>query len=488
MTLRLLDDLRTHAKSRPAFVAACAVGNPEQNLTFLELHHRVAWLAETLGTRIPAGSTVLLCGFNRPSFIASFLGVLAAGDIVFPISIDSAEPEIVSAARRARVAAAIVGHSAAHVLRRYFRQNVPLNDGDRSELLIEPAWNASTNRGSALLLQSSGTTAEPKIARRDGASLDAVARAMVNACHFGPDDHVLSAVPLCHSYGLEHGLLAPIAAGSCVHVCEKFELAPVLSELRDRGITMLPGVPFMFDMLARSEGAAFPTLRRAYSAGGPLPRATFDAFLARSGLRIGQVYGATEIGSVTFNDPDSIPFDPASVGVAMDGVDIRILDVTDPSISQALVAGVEGQVAIAARSMMSGYIDGESAPLLDGYYLTGDLGVLNEKRALTITGRLKLLIDVGGRKVNPAEVEAVLRQHPGVGSVVVVPLRLSETVCRVKAIVTAADQAAELSPGELRAFARQRLSGYKVPRVIEVRDELPTSASGKVLRTRVETP
>jgi long-chain acyl-CoA synthetase len=194
------------------------------------------------------------------------------------------------------------------------------------------------------------------------------------------------------------------------------------------------------------------------------------------------------MGSVTFNDPDFDPFDPASVGIAMEGVEIRILDVTDPDIDQPLAAGVEGQVAIAARSMMSGYIDGQSAPLLNGYYLTGDLGVLSAMGALTITGRLKLLIDVGGRKVNPAEVEAVLRQHPGVGSCVVVPLRLSETVWRVKAIVTAKDPAAKLSPGDLRAFARQRLSGYKVPRVIEFRDQLPTSASGKVLRTRVETP
>ena len=82
----------------------------------------------------------------------------------------------------------------------------------------------------------------------------------------------------------------------------------------------------------------------------------------------------------------------------------------------------------------------------------------------------------------------MLRQHPGVGSCVVVPLRLSETVCRVKAIVTLRDPAVDLPPGDLRAFARQRLSGYKVPRVIEFRDELPTSASGKVLRTRVEAP
>lgn len=488
MTLRLLDDLRHHARSRPTAIAACAVGMRGNSLTFHSMHQRVEQLAECLAAKISAGFTVLLCGSNRPSYIAQFLGVLAAGDTVFPFSPDSSESELLTAARRAEVAAAIVDASAAHVLRPRFRTKVPLPGSDGQELLLEPEWTMSQSSGPALLLRSSGTTAEPKIARRDGPSLDAVSRAMVNACGFGPDDHVLASVPLCHSYGLEHGLLAPIAAGSCVHLCDRFRLESVVPELRDSGITMLPGVPFMFDMLARAQDATFPTLRRAYSAGGPLPRATFDAFLSKSGLRIGQVYGATEVGSVTFNDPDSREFDPASVGAAMEGVDIRILDATTPHVNEPLPAGIEGQVAISARSMMSGYIDAPSAPILDGYYLTGDLGVLNAAGALTITGRLKLLIDVGGRKVNPAEVEAVLRQHPGVGTCVVLPLRLSETVCRVKAIVTPSDPMTEISAAELRAFARQRLSGYKVPRVIEIRKQLPVSPSGKVLRTKVETP
>ena len=488
MTLRLLDDLERHAAIRPHAVAVLSVGNSARFLTYRDLHRRVTDLGAILDARIRGNSTVLLSGANRPWYVTSFLGVLAAGNTVFPLSGDLTESELVSAARRSAAAAAIVTRSPTHPLRSQFGAAILLDDADGTELLIDPTWDVVETAGPALLLQSSGTTAQPKIARRDGPSLDAVSRAMVEACHFGPDDHVLAAVPLCHSYGLEHGLLAPISAGGCVHICEKFEPASVLLELRERGITTLPGVPFMFDMLARAQGAAFPTLRRAYSAGGPLPRATFDAFLARSGLRIGQVYGATEIGSVTFNDPDATSFDPSAVGVAMQGVDLRILDATDPRLDQPLPHGAEGQVAISARSMMSGYIGGQSAPLLNGYYLTGDLGVLNEHGSLTITGRLKLLIDVGGRKVNPAEVEAVFCQHPAIASCVVVPLRLSETVCRVKAIVTSADGGARLSVGDLRAFARERLSGYKVPRVIEIRDQLPTSPAGKVLRTQVETP
>lgn len=488
MMLRLLDDLRTHARLRPAAPALLPVGGSAGTpLAFAELERLTREVATVLRQRIAPRSTVLLCYPNRPAYHAAFLGALAAGDAVFPVSTESAAPELEAAARRSSAAAAIVAAEVVPSLRPCFSQAEPLDGlGIDAVLLTVSAWPARAADGPALLLQSSGTTDRPKIVRRDGASLDAVSRAMVKACRFTADDHVLAAVPLCHSYGLEHGLLAPIAAGSCVHLCERFDLPAVVSELRTRGVTILPGVPFMFDMLARAVDAAFPTLRRAYSAGGPLPRATFEAFLAKSGLRIGQVYGATEIGSVTFNDPESPDFAPASVGTAMEDVTIRILDADNPRVRESLPAGEEGQVAIAAASMMSGYLDADDAPpFLDGHYLTGDLGRLDERGGLTITGRLKLLIDVGGRKVNPAEVEAVLRQHPHVGACVVLPMRVSETVCRLKAIVSPHPSGIAPAPEDLRAFARERLSAYKVPRVFEVRDAIPTTASGKVLRREV---
>ena len=489
MTMRLLESLSAHARYRGSSVAARSVGAMVANaITYCALDASVLRLAGVLGQAAGPGSTVVLSYPNRPEYLAGYLGVLAAGSTVFPMSSDSVGPELLSAAERSGAAAAIVPADTDSPLRAAFKTTRALPELSENVLLLTgPAWTPSHRPGPAMLLQSSGTTSRPKIVRRDAASLDAVSSAMVNACGFTPEDHVLAAVPLCHSYGVEHGLLAPIMAGSCVHICEKFDLPAVLVELREAGITLLPGVPFMFEMLNRAVHAPFPMLRKVYSAGGPLPRATFDAFQQKCGLRIGQVYGATEIGSVTFNAPDRDPFDPASVGIPMEGVSILILDAEDPRIDQPLSAGAEGQVAIAAESMLSEYLDGETPPLIDGHYLTGDLGTLNAQGALTITGRLKLLIDIGGRKVNPAEVEAVLRQHPAVGACVVLPMRLSETVCRLKAIVTPARPGMELPAQDLRRFARERLSGYKVPRIFEVREALPTSASGKVLRRLVES-
>jgi acyl-CoA synthetase (AMP-forming)/AMP-acid ligase II len=348
-----------------------------------------------------------------------------------------------------------------------------------------------SHEAGGLLLLSSGTTGRPKIVFRDAHSLDAVSEAMATAIGFREADHVLACVPLCHSYGIEHGLLAPTWAGSTVHLTRGFDLRVALRELASSGVTIFPGVPFMFEMLAEHggrSGAKFPNLWRAYSAGGPLPRGVADAFRERFGMTVSQLYGATEIGSVTYSDPDLPGFDPASVGRAMKGVSVRILAPDALDANRPLPTGAQGHVAVSAASMLRGYLGDEQPPTTsDGYFPTGDLGRLDEFGNLTITGRIKLLIDVGGLKVNPLEVEQVLAEHPGVATCVVVPVRVSETVSRLKAIVTArpeVDVAPE--PASLRAFARSRLAGYKVPRVFEVRDRLPMSATGKILRHLVE--
>src|SRR5205085_7314228 len=135
-------------------------------------------------------------------------------------------------------------------------------------------------------------------------------------------------------------------------------------------------------------------------AGGPLPGAVHEAFGRRFRVRLSQLYGATEIGSVTYADPTREGFDPSSVGRPMRGVSVRILDAAEPRVDRPLPAGAEGHVAVRAASMLSAYVGDDASPTADGYFLTGDLGRLDAHGNLTVTGRTKLLIDVGGRKVN----------------------------------------------------------------------------------------
>jgi acyl-CoA synthetase (AMP-forming)/AMP-acid ligase II len=417
----LLDRLARHASVRPDAVAYrdAATGH---SLSWRELHNRVSAGADAGALRSPA----LIRLPNSLQFPVAFLSKLMASRPAFLVSPD--EP----------------------------MGRVPWAAVERTP---------SVAVGPRLLLLSSGSTGAPKVVCRSAASVDAVCAQMVTAIGITPDDHVLATVPLCHSYGLEHGLLAPVWAGATVTLCRGLDLPVVRRELLASHITVLPGVPSTFEALARL-GDAISPVRAAYSAGGPLPPGVADACRERFGLRIGQVYGATEIGSVTYGEDAD-----GSVGRPMPGVTIR----TD----------ADGQVMVAAGSLFDGYLGDENPTTADGFYPTGDLGHVDDAGRLHITGRARLLIDVGGRKVNPLEVEGVLLAHPRVGGCVVVPVRQTDTVARLKAVVEPRRPGPAPDPEDLRAFARERLAAHKVPRAFEVRDALPRSPAGKVLRSAV---
>jgi acyl-CoA synthetase (AMP-forming)/AMP-acid ligase II len=476
-TSSLLARLERHALERPD-APAYRLGSA--TLTYRDLVGAIETLAGRLEGELPAKAVVLLSCSNRLAYPVAFLAIHAAGCIVFPVSTEMTEVELSRAVAESG-ALGIVGEDRAVDLLRGSMQLVIRT----SDVPLIGTGRLGCRDAGDLLLQSSGTTALPKIVRRSGASLDRVAEAVAVSVGFGAGDSVLMTVPLTHSYGLEHGLLAPVWAGSCTVLCSGLDLTVVRSELSGGAITIFPGVPSSFEMLAGIADRALkmPSLRTAYSAGAPLPRAIFEAFLGRFGISVGQVYGATEIGSVTFNKP-SEDFDPSSVGEPMRDVSVRILNIDESDV--LLPSGQEGMVAVRAASMFSGYLDG-SAEMMDGHFLTGDLGRLDDRNRLYITGRIKLLIDVGGLKVNPQEVEAVLQLHPAVGACVVVPIAQSQTVSRLKAVITPRDPSRAVPIEELRAFARSQLSGYKVPRWFEVRSSLPRSDTGKILRHLVET-
>ena len=298
---------------------------------------------------------------------------------------------------------------------------------------------------------------------------------------------MLVTVPLYHSYGIDQAVLTAVMAGCAIELHRRFDPARARSALLERGISVLPAVPVMFDALARQAKAPgrAPRLRRAYSAGSPLPRRIFDQFARSWGVGLGQIYGATEFGPVTFNDPNAADFDPEAAGRPMQGVGLRILDARDPDPERPLPPEAEGQVAVAAPSMMRAYVGAARPPLARGFLLTGDLGRLDGSGRLRLTGRLRLLVDVGGIKVNPVEVEAVLTRHPGVREAVVLAFPFSDTTTRLKAIVVP-EPGCEVRPQELRRFAREHLIHYKVPRVFEIRTTMPRSATGKILRKQLE--
>ena len=489
--MQLLEQIARHAAEQPDVLAirqTDAPGLNERFCTWEELHDGVTALGRRLRNCLPRGTVVLLICSNRPEFWLAYFACLYADLSVFPIPADTHPHELARIIGIATPGAAIVEAHACDPAQVHFPQITAAPELGTDMVLLTGVSVKSTQPGAGLVLQSSGTTGRPRIVWRNADALDAVARNMVHRIGFCPSDRILAGMPLAHSYGGEHGVLAPAYAGTPVHVCNGIDLSTIAREIVHAGITILPGVPFLFEILAQapSDFPSLGNLRHAFSAGAQLPQGVYDAFISRFGVPIGQIYGATEFGTVTFNSPADPDFQPMSVGRPLPGVEIRLLDpetnlpISTPKSETA--NSPEFHLAIRATSMLSHLVGDSTSPFSDGFILTGDLATLSPAGTLTITGRLRLLIDVAGRKVNPIEVELTLREHPLVADCVVVPIQVSQTVSRLKAIVVPRTPATAADAQSLRDFAGQRLSAYKIPRIIEFRPSLPKTSLGKVLR------
>ena len=477
---RLLYQLDEHARRRPNVTAFF---DGTQCHTWDDYRRSIHAIGARAATRLPESTSVILSAQNSFGFACALIGLMAVGKSVLVTHPDSTDTELASLAGQIDADTAVVDDTS-----RAAAENSGLTIWPIENAIAEGTEGPTPNGDGSLLLQSSSTTGPPKLVRRGDAALEVVACNVAKSVGLRPSDRVLAVVPMTHSYGIECNVLGPLWAGAGVVVMQGFDHA-VLTEAKARtNATVLPGVPAMYEMLARIEAARRPMLglRRAFSAGAPMPEAIHRE-LAGAGLSVGQLYGSTETGAVTFEAGNAPGFDPTGAGFPMPGVQIRILDADDLDIEDPLPTGTDGHIAVLSPSGFSCY---ENDPeltersRLNGYFLTGDLGHVDPYGRLHVTGRLKLMIDVGAVKVNPAEVEHVLRSAPGVQDCIVVPINISQTVRRVKALIEPIPDHAP-SVDSLRRHARLHLSPHKVPRVFEFRDSFPRSPTGKILRSRL---
>jgi long-chain acyl-CoA synthetase len=318
---------------------------------------------------------------------------------------------------------------------------------------------------------SSGSTGRPKRLARTHGQCWAEAQSYT---WIRPDDRIFCAVPLFHTYGLGCCLLAAMRNGATLVLMDDpnpFVLmrGRALALMAREHVTVFPGVPFNFRLLAEAgERADLSSIRLCFSAGTALAKPAFDAFRQAFGVSVRQLYGCTEAGTLTANlDPDPVAT-RESVGTAVGRVKIRTID---------------GEVAVSSPALTRGYaaMDALNREVFRGeWFLTGDLGRLDDAGRLSITGRKKLLIEVAGHKVDPVEVEDVVVSHPQVRDAVVVGVKSAYVGDEaVKAVVVPDDG---LQERELIRFCQERLAPFKVPQIVECREEIPRSPLGKILR------
>ncbi|MDE0884888.1 MAG: AMP-binding protein [Myxococcota bacterium] len=484
--ITLIECLLGHAARRPEDLAIYEPGaqGDANGLCWAELGQAAQGIARHLATHFQGYSVIIALSNSTETQIA-LLGALWSGAQILPVSPLTPESELIRQSRKLGKSLLVADSILADSLSHSFPCRLTSEAIAAGEFASDSDYPDKSLQ-SSILLQSSGTTGQPKLVCRGMRSLLITGKSLVRSIHLVPADRVLINIPLCHSYGIDMGLLAATVAGSELELHSRYSPGATRSALSEGRITVWPGVPLMFDTISRSMKApAVHRLRSAISAGSPLPLRVYAQFLEGFKTQIGQLYGASEFGSAFYNSPELSPFDPAAVGHPLDGVDVKITSIRDSEESEraevSLPAGAEGEIAIRAPTMMSHYIDAAGGPDSNGFLQTGDIGSVDERGILRISGRVKLLIDVGAQKVNPLEVESVFCQHPSVSEAVVLALPFSDTADRLKALVLPRP-GTNVNIGELRDYLRGCLIPYKVPRIIEIRSDFPRSATGKILR------
>jgi len=347
-----------------------------------------------------------------------------------------------------------------------------------------PRWPRRFNGGTiAVLIYTSGTSGRPKGVELSSA---AVAANVSQCAEWGKVTHrdvFLGVLPQFHCFGLTVLTLLPLSVGGKVVYTARFVPGRLFELMRRHRPTGFVAIPAMYRaMMAdrRATAADFASFRYLISGGEPLPRDLQDAFRARFGTGINQGYGLTETGPVVnWCKPEDER--PLSVGRALPDVEEQIVD----GQGKVLPAGEEGEIIVRGPNLMRGYLGQPDVTAKaidsDGFFHTGDLGRIDSEGFLTITGRLSDLIIVAGENVFPAEIEEVLSSHDTVKEAAVVGAP-DQTRGQVPIAFIELKEGAEFDDGGLRAYCRERLATYKVPRTVQVVDELPRTATGKVLR------
>ncbi len=486
-----------------------AVREPERDWHYEVVHARSMGITRSLhDLDVRSGHAVALMVPNSAAFVASFLGIARAGGVIAPFNVRYRQQELVYYLQDTRATAIVVAAELVPVAQEALTslESPPALlevAGDGSCHVVSPgrgqdegsaaedpaagdpaAWHMSES--APLLLQyTSGSTGAPKrILRSNCMLLDELER-LARAFRLGQDDRFLGAAPFSHVNGLVRTMMTSVYVGGTLYPVSEFQRRAVLDLMTSERITYFGAVPYMFAILARSPVRGevdLSSLRVAFSASAPLLPDDNRLFAEKYGPYVRQLYGSTETGTISVNLQEPADERLELVGLPLDGIRIEIWDDNGRPVPD----DEEGEVVIASPHAITAY-DGNpeatEASFRDGFYLSGDLGRMDGEGYLTLTGRKRFLINRGGFKVNPLEVEKAIQSHPRVTEVAVLgaPSRFGDELVRCVIV-----RNGPLTEDEIAEHCRTRIADYKIPSLIEFRDDLPKSPTGKICEASSE--
>jgi long-chain acyl-CoA synthetase len=356
----------------------------------------------------------------------------------------------------------------------------------------QPALEVTERRGddTALILYTSGTTGTPKGAELTHDNL--LRNVEVTVDLFGLDQRAmtLGALPFFHAFGQTCALNATIAVGGTLTLIPRFDGGKALEVLERDHVTVFEGVPTMYAAMLhhpRADKTDASALEVCVSGGAAMPVEIMRAFEQKFGCEILEGYGLSETSPVaSFNRRDGRRR-PGSIGLPVDGVEMRVIDDDGTEVPQ----GDVGEVTIRGHNVMKGYWkqEGATAEAIDpdGWFTTGDMAKVDEDGYFFVVDRKKDLVIRGGYNVYPREIEEVLYEHPDVHEAAVIGIPHDELGEEIAAAITL-KAGGESTPDELRDFVKQRVAAYKYPRHVWLVDELPKGPTGKILKRKITPP
>ena len=336
----------------------------------------------------------------------------------------------------------------------------------------------------ALILHTSGTTSRPKIVPLSQANVTKSAENSATSLAFTAADRGLNIMPLFHIHGLIAGLLAPLSRGGSVFCTPGFNALKFFAAMEESKPTWYTAVPTMHQAILTRAGGnreviARHPLRFIRSSSSSLPPQVIAELEAVFHAPVIEAYGMTEASHQMASNPLDGVRKPGSVGLAA-GPEVAIMDAG----GRLLRRGEIGEIVIRGENVTAGYDNNPAAnaeAFVNGWFLTGDQGVIDADGYVSLTGRLKEIINKGGEKISPREVDEALMDHPAVLQVVTFAMpheKLGEDV----AAAVVLREGASATEQELRAFVSQRIAAYKTPKKILFLDEIPKGATGKLQR------
>tara|TARA_Y100001934_G_C12378807_1_gene790976 strand:- start:1234 stop:2763 length:1530 start_codon:yes stop_codon:yes gene_type:complete len=340
----------------------------------------------------------------------------------------------------------------------------------------------------ALVLHTSGTTSRPKIVPLTQQNVTASARHISTSLNLVSGDRCMNIMPLFHIHGLIAAVLSSLGAGASVYCAPGFNALRVYSWLDEIEPSWYTAVPTMHQALLSRAGRNADSVERARrnlrlvrSSSSSLPPQVMKELEATFDVPVVEAYGMTEAAhQMACNPLPPAVRKPGSVGIAA-GPEVAIMDEADSSL---LEVGQVGEIVIRGPNVTPGYEnnpDANASAFTDGWFRTGDQGVIDQEGYISITGRLKEIINRGGEKISPREVDEVLMDHPAVEQAVTFSMpheKLGEEVAA--AVVLREGESTE--EGEVRNFVSERLADFKVPRRVLILEEIPKGATGKLQR------